>query len=138
MLRTAAILATSIVLALPAAVQIKVQPAASGTGGISGRVVDLQNGTPIAGATVHLYERTPRMGAYSRYDTTKTDAGGRFTFRDLPASQFELTAGAPGYLDGAAGRRRPAGWSALIKLAESETFTNLTIELTRSASIRGQ
>ncbi|MBV8490032.1 MAG: TonB-dependent receptor [Candidatus Eremiobacteraeota bacterium] len=65
-------------------------PAATGTD-IVGRVLAVQGGLPIVGATVDIFSGTTNLG------TTKTDASGVFTFKDEPPGTYTFTIHAQGY-----------------------------------------
>src|SRR6185503_12344878 len=86
--------------------------APTGTGLILGRVVDGATNQPIIGASVTLSVAVTADilgGRSGPPPASKTNGDGYFLFRDLPKGTFPLTAQAPGYLAGAAGRRRPDG-----------------------------
>ena len=67
----------------------------------------------------------------------RADQTGRSAFGVLPAGEFAIHATAPDYLDGALGKRRPAGHSSWLKLADGEHFGRATIELLRAATVTG-
>ncbi|HET9373078.1 MAG TPA: carboxypeptidase regulatory-like domain-containing protein [Vicinamibacterales bacterium] len=67
---------------------------------------------------------------------TSTDADGRFTFADLPAGRYMLTAARSGYVRGAYGSLRPGGSGSSIAVSASTT-TSVTMRLVRSAIISG-
>jgi hypothetical protein len=111
------------------------QPQAeSGTGAISGTVVDAQTGAPLRGAVVSL-----NIGGRAARSRQLTDPKGRFVFLGLPASdRFYVNATGSGYVDGGYGRTpdRPAG--AGIRLADGEWFRDAQITLWRPAAISGR
>jgi len=67
----------------------------SGTGTITGTVIDQQR-RPLAGALVTLLLRGPSQpGGEEHYRVAMTDSAGRYTLRHAPAGRFELKAYAP-------------------------------------------
>src|SRR5688500_1110266 len=95
---------------------------ASPIGLIVGRVVDAGTGQPVAEAEVTVALRAvpaapgapgamppPRPDASSPNVRLLTGADGRFMIRDLPAGNVQLTAKAPGYVNGSHGQIRPGG-----------------------------
>ena len=116
-----------------------VEPQATGTGAITGRVVDAGTNTPVAGARLWMHQtrgETP-TGVYPRSEQLTTDSAGAYAFRNLPAGQFSIEATADGYEPGAVGKRRPEGEGAWITLEDGQTFSNATIELFRGGTISG-
>lgn len=116
-----------------------VEPQATGTGAITGRVVDAGTNTPVAGARLWMHQtrgETP-TGVYPRSEQLTTDSAGAYAFRNLPAGQFSIEATAEGYEPGAVGQRRPEGEGAWITLEDGQTFSNATIELFRGGTISG-
>jgi len=112
------------------------RPMASGTGVISGRIVDAATGAPIAGARLYMHQT---RGDLMRPRSEQKDSGpdGAFVFSELPAGQFSISASAPGYLEGGMGKRRADGHEAWIRLADGERFDRATIEMFREARITG-
>ena len=136
-------LAISLVLAatVSAAAQQapRLEPQATGTGAIIGRVVEAGTDTPVAGAQLWMHQtrgKTP-IGVYPRSEQLTTDSSGAFAFRNLPVGQFSIEAHADGYQSGAIGRRRPQGDEVWVTLAGGQTFSNATIELFRGGTIGG-
>jgi hypothetical protein len=109
-------------------------PGESGTGAISGTVVDAQTGAPIGGAVVSL--NVAGRAAMSRQ---LTDRKGRFVFLGLPASdRFHLNATGSGYVDGGYGRTPDRTAGAGIRLADGEWFSDAHIRLWRPAALSGR
>jgi hypothetical protein len=112
------------------------RPMASGTGMISGRIVDAATGAPIAGAQLYLHQTRGDL-LPPRSEQKDSGLDGTFVFSDLPAGEFEILASAAGYLEGALGKRRADGREAWIRLAESERFDRAIIEMFREARVTG-
>ncbi len=112
------------------------QPAAAaraGTGVLAGVVVnDETPGRPVRRATVTL---TGAPLPTSRQESTDDD--GRFTFRDLPAGRYTLTASRPAFVRMAYGARRHDRAGVAIALAAGQTVSGLSIVMPRGAVITG-
>ena len=65
-----------------------------------------------------------------------TNGSGRFVFRRLPKGSFGLTAIKPGYVEGAYGRSRPGGSSAMVELADGQR-SDVVIPMWRFAALSG-
>lgn len=120
------------------------QPAASdpATGLIVGQVVDAGTGRPISGALVGLAGgASPPAGRGAPPARPRprmmTDAEGRFLLRGLAAGSYSLTAVKGGFVDGAYGRRHPAGNSQSLVLAAGEKVGDVTIRMWRFSTISG-
>jgi hypothetical protein len=105
--------------------------APSGTGVISGVVVDAATGAPLTDAVVVLSRRA--TGVVRQL----TDAKGRFIFSQLVAGDdyIGLRATKPGYFDGVYGSRN--GKAQPITLADGQWLQDLRIELVRPGAIGG-
>ena len=117
----------------------RLEPQATGTGAITGRVVEAGSDTPVAGARLWMHQtrgETP-SGVHPRSEHLTTDSSGAFAFRNLPAGQFSIEATADGFQSGAIGKRRPQGEGVWITLEFGQTFSNATIELFRGGTISG-
>ncbi|HWB14805.1 MAG TPA: carboxypeptidase-like regulatory domain-containing protein [Vicinamibacterales bacterium] len=102
----------------------------SGTGVISGVVVDARTGAPLTDAMVTLTGRG--IGALRQL----SDAKGRFIFSQLVAGDYvSLHAAKPGYFDGAYGARD--GKSQPVTLADGQWLQDLRVELVRPGVIGG-
>ena len=109
----------------------------TGTGAITGAVVDALTGRPISGAIVTLQDRRPGERARSRAQASTPS--GRFAFIDLPASDFYfVTAEKPGYLAGGYRRTDPRGSSAPIALADDAWVRDVEVALQPPGSISGR
>jgi uncharacterized protein (DUF2141 family) len=113
------------------------QPAQQ-TGLILGRVVDAASGRPLAGAIVSLeggiVTAPPPSGGLPR---AITNGNGQFVFRRLPKGTFGLTVLKPGYVEGAYGRSRPGGSSAMVELADGQRTSDVVIPMWRFAALAG-
>jgi hypothetical protein len=123
-------------------------PQARGTGLILGQVVDGQGETPVPGATVSLSGNVtfpaPGRGAggaptatYVEPRRVFADAQGRFTFTDLPAGSFLLSAIAPGYQPGLLNQGQAGGPAFPMVLAPDQKMGGIKISMWRYASISG-
>lgn len=105
---------------------------ATGSGFISGTVVDAVTGKPIAEATVMMNTRLSapvgRAGPPAAAAPVLTDSQGRFFFASLPAGLYTAQAGKTGY------NSAPFG---PIELAEAERVHDWKLKLARQASLAG-
>ena len=117
----------------------RLEPQATGTGAITGRVVEAGSDTPVADARLWMHQTRgePPTGVYPRSEQLTTDSSGAFAFRSLPAGQFSIAVSADGYQSGAIGKRRPQAEEVWITLKDGQTFSNATIELFRGGTISG-
>ena len=100
---------------------LQVTPAI-GTSVLAGRVVDVDGGRGISGATVTLTARTQR--------TVIADANGRFVFAELPAGVVSLQVVKPGYTV----LGRPP---RLVELAAGEKVLDAVVRLMKLGAIAG-
>ena len=122
----------------PARPPMPVIPAfGTGTGAISGVVIDAKTGRPIPGAIAGVAILVRNVVGPARRQTT--DSRGRFVFTDLPASDGYILSGRkPGYeADGAFGRGTSALSPRALSLADGEWRADATIRLWRQAAING-
>ena len=85
-------------------------------GGISGQVVDLSTGQPIAHATV-IYYKTPYLdNGPNRIMTLKTDRRGYFTDITLEPGRYVVMARVPGKIEGCAVDDVQTGETAHVKM----------------------
>ncbi|MEZ5319495.1 MAG: carboxypeptidase-like regulatory domain-containing protein [Vicinamibacterales bacterium] len=110
-------------------------PATTGTGAITGTVVDQTTGLEIGGALVTLLDRSVTGPLARRPASTLTDRRGRFAFVDLPASNaWTLGVAAAGYLDHPADPDVPPG---RLGLADGQWRADVRLEITPAGSIGG-
>ena len=100
------------------------------SGIIMGVVVDAATRRGVGKVVVHVKGRGFR-------DSRLTDAAGRFYFKFLPAGDFSVTAEKPGFVDGAFGKRRPAGEGIVVTLFAGQIVTDVDVELFRPSTISG-
>jgi uncharacterized protein (DUF2141 family) len=105
----------------------------AGTASISGVVVTGgDRPQPIRRAIVTLSgpELRPSRGAV-------TNDEGRFTFTNLPAGRFTLTAARPAFITSMYGAKRPGRPGTAITVADGQRTNDLIVRLWRGASIAG-
>jgi hypothetical protein len=127
-------------LVLPQAQPAPQPPVAgTGTGAISGRVLDGSTGQPIAGVLVTL-STTPRGLPNSVALRLESDAAGRFVFTRLPAgAAYFLHAVQFGYFSGGHGIDVPGATEGRpIALANGEWIGDIKLQLWKPASIAGR
>ncbi len=142
-----AVVMTMLVLAgdLAGQEQIKPQPAPSprdaaappprgATGWLSGTLVAADTGRPVRRATVTL--ASPDSGVRK---TATTDEAGAFSFTQLPAGSFTLSATRQGYLDVAFGQRTPGSGrpGTAIQLAAGQKLEDVTLRMPRTGILTG-
>lgn len=113
-------------------------PSAVGTGFIGGIVVSADSpAAPMRRATVEL---TPDGGSFQGSYQCITDDAGKFSFANLPAANYRLSASKRGYVDIWYGAKRPNDWNAAtsIALAAGQRITNLVVKQPRGAIITGR
>ena len=104
-----------------------------GTAIVGGIVTtDAEKPVPLRRARVTLSNIEIR---YNR--TIVTDDSGRFTFRDVPAGRFALSAMKDAYVGTAYGARRIGGQGAPLTIVDGAQLTGLALKLTRGAVITG-
>jgi len=113
--------------------QVRDAPGASrtGTGIVSGRVVDDRDES-----VRRVNVRLERGGTV--YGTRITDADGRFDFSGLPAGAFTVSASKPGYISTQYGSRRPGRPGTSLVVADGARAANLVLTLARGAVITGR
>jgi hypothetical protein len=107
------------------------KPLETGTGLIYGQAIDGVSTSPVANALVTL------MVAGSIPVRVLTDSDGRYAFRDVPKGGFSITAGKPGYSDGAYGRLRPNGPSQALQVTDGQRVSDVTLPLWKLGTIAG-
>ncbi len=104
----------------------------TGTGVIRGRVVASDTGTPIRRAQVRI--NSPDIGA----KTALTDAQGRYEFKELPASRFNLNVTKSGFVMMQFGQNRPFEPGRPIELAEGQLLEKADVSLPRGSVLAGR
>ena len=109
----------------------------SRTGSVVGKVIDGRAGAPLAGATVRLlWVRGPfpaESGLGGTMPSGTSGEAGTFEFPGIPAGDYEIHAGHPGYLD--------AGTRAVpqtVTVLPGQRTTSPAVELHPESAIRGQ
>ncbi len=114
-------------------VPVALTGAQANTGIISGVVVtDGAQPTPVRRAIVTLGGNEDARGR-----SVLTDEAGRFTFSDLPAGRFTVSAAKASYITNAYGARRPGRPGTALVLAAGQRLNDLRLTLPRGAVITG-
>jgi uncharacterized surface anchored protein len=107
---------------------------AAGTARLSGVVVTYdQVASPVRGATVTL---TEVAGGLSK-QTTETDENGSFTFGELPAGRYDVSAIKAAYLKTSFGATRPERTGTPIAITDGQQVTTITLKMWRGGVITG-
>ena len=111
-----------------------VQPAQTGTGVISGRILAADTGRPLRRAQIRL--TAPELGREPR--TTSTDADGRYEFTDLPAGRYTVSVSRSGYLRLQYGQHRPGEQGKPLQVLDRQTIVDVDFALPRMSVISGR
>jgi hypothetical protein len=111
--------------------------AAAGSGSIAGVVVSVRDRAPIAYATVTLQSMRDDAATAGAEAHVLADAAGRWSFRNLPAGVYAISASATGFLDGFLGQRAPGGPFPRITLGDHDAALDLRLQLWPHAVITG-
>jgi uncharacterized protein (DUF779 family) len=115
----------------PDAARVGTQPAATGTGTITGVVLIAGTGQPARQARVTLSGAELRSG-----QSTITDDQGRFSFSALPAGRYAMNATKLGYLSVSFGQRWPGTLGTAIQLTDGQKF-QATLQIPRGSVVTG-
>lgn len=111
-------------------------PAPAGDAVLRGRVIASDTGAPVRECSVVLMPRADRPL------TARTDAQGRFVFRQVPAGSYRLRANATTpsarYLAGVYGGNDPRDIGKTIDIAATQVIEGLEIRLPRAAAFAGR
>jgi hypothetical protein len=110
-------------------------PAQKGTAVIRGRVVAGDTGRPLRRARISL--SGVGLGADARRSTS-TGIDGSYTFKDLPAARYRITATRGGYLQLEFGQKRPNEQGRPIELGDGGTLQNVDFALPGMSGISGR
>jgi protocatechuate 3,4-dioxygenase beta subunit len=105
----------------------------SGTATITGTVVTLSSGEPIADASVSLYESTLPDGRLS----TTTDSQGRFGFTKLASGRYTVGAVKTGFVTVVLGERHYGRGGRAMAIRDSE-HRDIRLQLPRPSVITGR
>lgn len=111
-----------------------VAPVAVGSASLNGTVVtDDSDHRPVRHASVALSTGEIRLPM-----TAVTDDQGKFSFTDLAAGNYTLTASKPGYVSIAYGAKRPGrGLGVPIAIADGQRVADIAVKLLRGGVIAG-
>jgi hypothetical protein len=104
----------------------------TGTAILRGRVLASDTGAPIRRAQVRIM--SPDIGA----KTALTDAQGRFEFKELPASRFNMSVTKSGFVAMQYGQNRPFEPGRPIELADAQVMEKADISLPRGSVLAGR
>jgi hypothetical protein len=109
-------------------------PAPAGTGVIAGTLVAADSGRPVRRARVNLTSTDLKLSR-----SAMTGDQGVFTFDELPAGLFTLTAAKAGYLAMVYGQKRPGAGrpGTSIRLAAGQRLDRLTMSIPKAGVITG-
>jgi hypothetical protein len=109
-------------------------PPPLGSGLIAGALVAVETGKPVRQARVTLTGGETKMSR-----TVISDDQGAFSFVDLPAGSFTLSASRPGYLDSVYGQRRPGnGKSGVpIQLTAGQKLDRISLQIPKGGVLTG-
>jgi protocatechuate 3,4-dioxygenase beta subunit len=110
------------------------QEIASQTCTIEGKVVAAATGMPLGKAWIMLRKAEGRDQGVS----TRTNAGGKFTFKDLEPGRYRLSAVRNGYVRQEYGQRRPDAAGTTLSLAPGQTMSDVVFRLIRAAIVAGR
>ncbi|HXT70522.1 MAG TPA: carboxypeptidase-like regulatory domain-containing protein [Vicinamibacterales bacterium] len=112
---------------------VAAQNAQAPTGSISGRVVDVGTGAPVADATVSYSLDGNRTRV-----SVQSDNSGRFVLSNVPGGHLFITATKAGFVGGTYGQARLFGPTQWFDLAAGEKVTGIDLRLWQHASVSGR
>jgi hypothetical protein len=101
---------------------------------VSGMVVAKADGTPLKGATVHLWTDSER----DRTIAAKSGADGRFLLKNVPAGNYHLRVSRNGYFEVEYGQKKPSDPGAILNLQPGQTISDLVFKMGRAGVISGR
>jgi hypothetical protein len=104
-----------------------------GTATVSGAVLSDDAGRPVRNVRVAMTGSTLRAGK-----SATTDDQGRFSFTDLPAGQFTLTASKAGFVTVVYGQKKPNRPGTPVQIVDGQNIQNLTMRIPRGGVITGR
>jgi hypothetical protein len=102
---------------------------------ISGYVVNMSNGEPLAKATVIL---SPFNGGTSRSFTATTSSGGQFTFQNVDPGQYRLSTSRGGFIKMEYGARKPNQPGLPIVLSGGQRLADIKLQMMPAGTIAGR
>ncbi len=108
------------------------QVAPVGTGTIGGTIVSTDGGRPVRRARVTL-----SGGDLRNAKTATSDDRGRFSFAELPAGRFTLSASKAGYVNIMYGQKKPGRAGTPIQLADGQHLDDLKLPLPKGGVLTG-
>lgn len=109
------------------------QEAASQTCTIEGKVVAAATGVPLGKAWIMLRKAEGQDQGVS----TRTDASGKFTLKDVEPGRYRLSAVRNGYVGQQYGQRRPDGPGTTLSLAPRQTISDVVFRMIPAAVVAG-
>ncbi len=106
--------------------------AKTGTARLRGRVVASDSGSPLRRAQVRI--SSPDIGT----KTALTDQQGRYEFRDLPGSRFNVSVSKSGFVTMSYGQNRPFEPGRPIELADGQQMERADVSLPRGSVLAGR
>jgi uncharacterized protein (DUF2141 family) len=106
----------------------------TGTGVVAGTLVSAASGKPVRRGRVSLSGTEPRYGR-----SVTTDDQGHFSFTEVPAGLFDLTASKAGFLDVTYGQKQPGNGRAgtPIQLVSSQRMENVKLAIPKGGVLTG-
>jgi hypothetical protein len=101
---------------------------------VSGMVARLAGSAPLKSAKVELRNVEDRTHAYA----ATTDAGGRFTLKDVERGRYRLTVSRNGFVDQEYGQKTPNDPGSILTLAPGQEVKDLLFRLIPWAVIAGR
>src|SRR5215831_199312 len=106
--------------------------AKKGTGGLKGRVLAADSGSPLRRAQVRI--SSSDIGS----KTTLTDAQGRYEFKELPSGRFSVSVTKSGFVTMQYGQTRPFEQGRPIELADAQLMEKVDVVLPRGSVLAGR
>jgi Carboxypeptidase regulatory-like domain len=97
-------------------------------------VVAKADGTPLKGATVHLWTTSE----HDRTIAAKSGVDGRFLLKNVPAGNYHLRVSRNGYFDVEFGQKKPSDPGAIINLQRGQNMPDLVFKMGRAGVISGR
>lgn len=104
----------------------------TGTARVSGRVVSVDSGAPLRRAQVRI------AGPDIMPKTAMTDNEGRYSFSELPAGRFTITATKSGFVTVTYGQTRPFEAPKPVDISDAQVLDKADIHMPRGSVIAGR